>query len=138
MKFMRLSIATTLTSPPHDSDVANCRRKIRKMKPERYTLCSNPPSSFRRSLFLSGSTAAAATTTNWRAAVSISLDHLPISIYNSLRPDWGATWIPDISFAPFREQVELELRTLESVDVITVHSSLRLVSDHPSQDAQRR
>lgn len=57
--------------------------------------------------------------------VSRSLDHLPISIYNPLRPDWDSTWIPDISFTPFREQVEWELKMLESVDVIAVYFSPR-------------
>ncbi|KJA18396.1 hypothetical protein HYPSUDRAFT_190962 [Hypholoma sublateritium FD-334 SS-4] len=85
---------------------------------------NEPPSSSRRSLFLSGSTDAA-TTTDWRAVVSTSLDHLPISIYDPQRPDWDSTWIPDISFAPFREQVEWELKMLESVDVIAVYFSPR-------------
>lgn len=83
-----------------------------------------PPSSSRRSLFLSGSTDGA-TTADWRAVVSRSLDHLPIAIYNPLRPDWDSTWIPDISFTPFREQVEWELKMLESVDVIAVYFAPR-------------
>lgn len=119
-------LPTTRSTGDDSTQMANYESQTKDQDKARiiHAPCNEPPSSSRRSLFLSGSTDAA-TTADWRAVVSRSLDHLPISIYNPLRPDWDSTWIPDISFEPFREQVEWELKMLESVDVIAVYFSPR-------------
>lgn len=85
---------------------------------------NDPPTSTRKTLFLSGSTDPA-TSADWRAEVVDSLTHLPITIYDPYRPDWDSTWRSEVSFAPFREQVEWELRMLELVDVVAVYFAPR-------------
>ncbi|KAJ5720069.1 hypothetical protein N7493_006947 [Penicillium malachiteum] len=73
-----------------------------------------------KSIFLAGSISKD-DSHNWRDLLSTSLSDLPVTIYNPHRPDWDSSWVEDISFAPFREQVEWELEKQELADVIVVY-----------------
>ena len=57
-------------------------------------------------------------THGWRASLTNSLQHLPITILNPHRLDWDSSWKEDISNDRFREQVEWELDYQEKADVI--------------------
>jgi hypothetical protein len=74
----------------------------------------------RRSVFLAGTTSRAAGP-DWREALIEAISHLPVTIYNPLRADWDSSWREDVTFAPFREQVEWELDMQEKADVIVVY-----------------
>lgn len=80
------------------------------------------------SIFLAGTTARTAEG-DWREALTSALAHLPVTIFNPLRLDWGADWGEDISCAPFREQVEWELDMQEKADLVVVY--LHPVTDAP-------
>ncbi|KAI1122621.1 hypothetical protein F5Y10DRAFT_253635 [Nemania abortiva] len=58
---------------------------------------------------------------DWRESLIASLADQPLTIYNPLRLDWDSTWREDISFGPYREQVEWELDMQEAADVIVVY-----------------
>jgi hypothetical protein len=70
-------------------------------------------------IFLSGSIDAPPAT--WQKKLTDSLSHLPITIINPHRPDWDSSWKEEISFEPFREQVNWELDGIEKADVIAVY-----------------
>lgn len=72
------------------------------------------------SIFLAGTTTASVTNSDWRNTLSTALSHLPVAIFNPLRPDWDSTWREDVSFPPFREQVEWELDMQARADVVAV------------------
>ncbi|KAL2018613.1 hypothetical protein VTK56DRAFT_583 [Thermocarpiscus australiensis] len=72
------------------------------------------------SVFLAGTTSRASGP-DWRETLINAVSHLPITIFNPLRPDWDSTWREDVTFAPFREQVEWELDMQEQADVIVVY-----------------
>ena len=57
---------------------------------------------------------------NWASSLSTSLSDLEIQILNPRRDDWDHTWKEDISFAPFRENVEWEMAHAEKADVIVL------------------
>ena len=73
----------------------------------------------RRSVFLAGTASRAAP--DWRETLIEAISHLPITIYNPLRADWDSSWREDVTFAPFREQVEWELDMQEKADVVVVY-----------------
>jgi hypothetical protein len=58
---------------------------------------------------------------DWRESLCESLADQPLTIYNPLRRDWDSTWREDISFEPYREQVEWELDMQESADAVVVY-----------------
>ncbi|KAK0670196.1 hypothetical protein QBC41DRAFT_318335 [Cercophora samala] len=73
----------------------------------------------KKSVFLAGTT----TRTNgpeWRDTLFQSIAHLPITVFNPLRPDWDSSWKEDINFVPFREQVEWEFDMLNQADLVVV------------------
>jgi hypothetical protein len=72
------------------------------------------------SLFLAGSIEMGAAS-DWQAATTEALADLPIAILNPRRDSWDASWVQDISNAPFRGQVEWELDHLEAADVVLFH-----------------
>lgn len=85
--------------------------------PQPYTRQDN-----RRSVFLAGSISIMpGLGTTWQTSLANSLSDLPITILDPLRPDWDASWVQDISFAPFREQVNWELDMQEAADVIAMY-----------------
>ncbi|KAF1999074.1 hypothetical protein P154DRAFT_523497 [Amniculicola lignicola CBS 123094] len=54
----------------------------------------------------------------WQDTLAASLSDLPIAILNPLRPDWDSSWVEDISFPKFKEQVEWEMDHGQVADVI--------------------
>ena len=73
-----------------------------------------------KSIFLAGTTSKTVEA-DWRESLTASLEHLPIAVFNPLRADWDSSWREDISFAPFREQVEWELEMQERADINVVY-----------------
>jgi len=75
-----------------------------------------------RSIFLAGSIDQGHAV-DWQTAITNKLSNLPVTILNPRRPDWDSSWKEDISFKPFREQVEWEQDMLEAADVIALYFS---------------
>ncbi|KAF2190678.1 hypothetical protein K469DRAFT_721577 [Zopfia rhizophila CBS 207.26] len=61
------------------------------------------------------------TSVNWQTELGSSLSHLPVAILNPHRDDWDSTWIEDISFPKFKEQVEWEMDYAKVADVIVLY-----------------
>lgn len=55
---------------------------------------------------------------DWQAEVA---GRLPGTTLNPRREHWDPSWPQDISFEPFRQQVEWELKALERCDRIVMH-----------------
>jgi hypothetical protein len=72
------------------------------------------------SVFLAGPTSQT-DDRDWHEVLSESLADQPLTIYNPLRADWDSTWREDISFEPYREQVEWELDMQETVDMVVLY-----------------
>ncbi|KAK4096076.1 hypothetical protein N658DRAFT_501985 [Parathielavia hyrcaniae] len=81
---------------------------------------TRPAIKFKTSLFLAGTTSRTAGP-DWRPALTQALGALPVTIFNPLRPDWDSTWREEVTFAPFREQVEWELHMQEQASFIVVY-----------------
>ncbi|KAK0708021.1 hypothetical protein B0H67DRAFT_648134 [Lasiosphaeris hirsuta] len=73
-----------------------------------------------RSVFLAGTTTQTSGP-DWRGVLADALSHLPVTIFNPLRPDWDSSWRTEPSFTPYREQTEWELDMMERADVIVVY-----------------
>lgn len=73
-----------------------------------------------KSIFLAGSIEQDQAV-DWQTLITEKLSNLPVTILNPRRLDWDATWKEDISFEPFREQVEWEQDMLEAADVIALY-----------------
>ncbi|KAA8618425.1 hypothetical protein PtrSN002B_002981 [Pyrenophora tritici-repentis] len=58
---------------------------------------------------------------DWRADLSASLSDLPIAILDPTCDAWDSTWIEDISFQPFKDQVKWEMDHAGIADVIVFH-----------------
>jgi hypothetical protein len=58
---------------------------------------------------------------DWQTRLTALLSDLPIAILNPRRDDWDSSWIEDISFAPFKEQVEWEMDHARIADVIVFY-----------------
>jgi hypothetical protein len=79
-----------------------------------------------RSIFLAGSIdKGEGDGVDWQTKITNKLSNLPVTILNPLRLDWDSKWKEDISFEPFREQVEWEQDMLEAADVIALYLSPR-------------
>ncbi|KAI3324140.1 hypothetical protein HD806DRAFT_521980 [Xylariaceae sp. AK1471] len=89
---------------------------------------SREPARGVKSIFLAGSTDKTDDDLDWREVLSESLADQPLTLYNPLQPDWDSTWREDISFKPYREQVEWELDMQEIADIVVVYF-------HPSTKA---
>lgn len=81
---------------------------------------SRPQVTGLKSVFLAGSTSRTSEP-DWRETLTKAISHLPVTVFNPLRADWDSSWREDITFAPFREQVEWELDMLERADVLVVY-----------------
>jgi hypothetical protein len=57
----------------------------------------------------------------WQTSLATSLSDLPIDILDPRRDDWDNTWVEDISFPKFKEQVEWEIEHAEVADVIVFY-----------------
>lgn len=78
---------------------------------------SRQPITNPHAIFLAGTT----TTPDWRADLITSLSDCPITILDPLRPDWDSSWVEDLEFEPFREQVEWELDMQERADLVVIY-----------------
>ena len=58
---------------------------------------------------------------DWRDELASALSNLPIEILNPDRKDWDSTWVEDISFPKFKEQVEWEMSYAQIADIIVFH-----------------
>ena len=72
------------------------------------------------SIFLSGSISMI-DGEHWQTRIAKSLSGLPVTVLDPYRPDWNASWKEDISFAPFKQQVEWELDMQERASIIAVY-----------------
>ena len=57
----------------------------------------------------------------WQARLENALSPLAGTLLNPRRDDWDASWVQSIENAPFREQVEWELRGLRSADIVAIY-----------------
>jgi hypothetical protein len=55
---------------------------------------------------------------DWQTSLSSWLSDLPIDILNPRRDDWDSSWVEDISFPKFKEQVDWEMDHATIADVI--------------------
>ena len=74
----------------------------------------------RRSVFLAGTTTKVGDEPDWRDSLARQLSRLPITMINPLLLDWK-DWPEDITYAPFREQVEWELDMQEKADIVLIY-----------------
>jgi hypothetical protein len=58
---------------------------------------------------------------NWQNALASQLSDLPIAVLNPSRDDWNSSWVEDISFPKFKEQVEWEMDYAQQADVIAFY-----------------
>lgn len=58
---------------------------------------------------------------DWQTSLASSLADLPVAILNPRRDDWDSTWVEDISFPKFKEQVEWEMDYAKVADVIVFY-----------------
>ena len=54
----------------------------------------------------------------WQTSLASSLSDLPIDILDPRRDDWDSSWVEDIEFPKFKEQVEWEMDYAKVADVI--------------------
>jgi hypothetical protein len=57
----------------------------------------------------------------WQTSLASSLADLPVDILDPRRDDWDSSWVEDISFPKFKEQVEWEMDYARVADVIVFH-----------------
>ena len=76
----------------------------------------------RPSVFLAGSIEQGVAE-DWQSIVADALSDLDGTLLNPRREAWEATWAQEMSFAPFREQVEWELAAQEQADLIAFYFS---------------
>ena len=60
-------------------------------------------------------------TKDWQTSLSASLSDLPIAILNPRRDDWDSSWVEDISYPKFKEQVDWEMDYAQVADVIVFY-----------------
>jgi Nucleoside 2-deoxyribosyltransferase like len=73
-----------------------------------------------KSIFLAGSIDQGEAI-DWQTSITQKLSNLPVTILNPRRSDWDSSWEEDITFEPFREQVEWEQDMLQAADVIALY-----------------
>jgi hypothetical protein len=57
----------------------------------------------------------------WQTSLAASLSHLPIDILDPRRDDWDSSWVEDISFPLFKEQVAWEMDHAQVASVIVFY-----------------
>jgi hypothetical protein len=57
----------------------------------------------------------------WQTSLAASLSDLPIDILDPRRDDWDSSWVEDISFPKFKEQVEWEMDYAQVADVVVFY-----------------
>ncbi|KAK3952832.1 hypothetical protein QBC32DRAFT_340397 [Pseudoneurospora amorphoporcata] len=74
----------------------------------------------KKSVFLAGTTSKIGDEADWRDNLARQLSRLPITVINPVSPNW-IDWPEEITFAPFREQVEWELDMQERADIVLIY-----------------
>ncbi|KAL0469580.1 hypothetical protein QR685DRAFT_572558 [Neurospora intermedia] len=74
----------------------------------------------KKSVFLAGTTSKMGDGPDWRDTLTRQLSRLPITVINPIPPNW-TDWPEDISFKPFRGQVEWELDMQERADIVLIY-----------------
>jgi hypothetical protein len=57
----------------------------------------------------------------WQTSLASSLSDLPVDILDPRRDDWDSSWIEDISFPKFKEQIEWEMDYAKVADVVVFY-----------------
>jgi hypothetical protein len=57
----------------------------------------------------------------WQTNLASSLSDLPVDILDPRRDDWDSSWVEDISFPKFKEQVEWEMDGAKIADVVVFY-----------------
>lgn len=81
---------------------------------------NRPDFTGKKSIFLAGTTSKTGDEPDWRDNLARQLSRLPITVINPVPPNW-TDWPEDISFKPFREQVEWELDMQERADIVLIY-----------------
>ncbi|KAF2139043.1 uncharacterized protein K452DRAFT_300617 [Aplosporella prunicola CBS 121167] len=79
----------------------------------------HPPAIVGKAVFLAGSIEMGKAV-DWQAALTNKLSHLPITVLNPRREDWGGDWVQDMANEKFREQVQWELDCQDTADIIAM------------------
>ncbi|KAI0741625.1 hypothetical protein C8Q80DRAFT_1064511, partial [Daedaleopsis nitida] len=79
------------------------------------------------SIFLAGSIEQGSAS-QWQEALTVRLQHLPITVLNPRRPDWDKTWKQSKTNPEFNYQVTWELNCLERADVIAMYLEPNTIS----------
>lgn len=58
---------------------------------------------------------------DWQTSLARSLSDLPVTILNPRRDDWDSTWVEDILFPKFKEQVAWEMDYAQVADIIVFY-----------------
>lgn len=58
---------------------------------------------------------------DWQTSLSALLSDLPVAILNPRRDDWDSSWVEDITFPKFKEQVQWEMDYAQVADVIVFY-----------------
>lgn len=58
---------------------------------------------------------------DWQTSLSTLLSDLPVAILNPRRDDWDSSWVEDITFPKFKEQVQWEMDYAQVADVIVFY-----------------
>ncbi|KAH7075960.1 hypothetical protein BKA63DRAFT_566003 [Paraphoma chrysanthemicola] len=58
---------------------------------------------------------------SWQTKLASSLADLPTDILDPRRDDWDSSWVEDISFPKFKEQVEWEMDGAKIADIIVFY-----------------
>ncbi|KAH9874996.1 hypothetical protein J1614_004484 [Plenodomus biglobosus] len=58
---------------------------------------------------------------DWQTNLTASLSDLPVAVLNPRRDDWDVSWIEDITFPKFKEQVEWEMDYAQVADIIAFY-----------------
>jgi hypothetical protein len=57
----------------------------------------------------------------WQDELTSNLCDMAVTVLNPRRPDWNKEWKQEVSFSPFKEQVDWEMGYLELADVIALY-----------------
>ncbi|KAH8730538.1 hypothetical protein GQ44DRAFT_700481 [Phaeosphaeriaceae sp. PMI808] len=57
----------------------------------------------------------------WQTHLVASLSDLPVDILDPRRDDWDSSWVEEISFPKFKEQVEWEMDFAKVADVVVFY-----------------
>ena len=80
---------------------------------------NRPGLKHKKRIFLAGYTKRVGGTA-WRETLISALSQCSVTIFDPYRSDWDSSWVEDMSYPPFREQVNWELDMQEIADLVVV------------------